>query len=548
MIDESFVESIGIIIIAATVFALVARAVRLPTIVAYLVAGLVLGPLTGAIEGSHALDLIEEIGIVLLLFLVGLELSFEKIRGVGPVALMAGGAQILLTTGGGFLLGRVLGFAPVPALFLAIALTFSSTVIVVKLLVDTRATDSPYGRIAIGILLVQDLFVVILLTLLSGLGGGGGSFEFAAVGRGLATAFGGMVLLLGAVLAVSKWILPRPFTWAARSPETLFIWSLCWCFLIVGMTHVLHLSPEIGAFVAGISLAQLPYHRDLQRRVQPLMNFFIAVFFVGLGIEMKLDLSLSFWLQGAVLAAFVVVGKFLIVMFIVAGLSYSERTAYFSALFLTQVSEFSFIFLALGVSSGFVEGEVAALLGLVGLLSITVSTVAVVFREGLYRTVRRLGLLGMFRARREGRRDEETGEGEEYRDHVIVVGMNALGRDLVRRLRKRGETVVAIDVDPAKLSGLDCVRLLGDAESASLLAEAGLDAAKLLVSTLHIETTNDLLAYRGHEAGVPCAIHVVDLKAVDNLLEMDVKYLIAPKADGMRRQTEELERRGFLGS
>ncbi|NIP92082.1 MAG: hypothetical protein GWO24_00815 [Akkermansiaceae bacterium] len=362
---------------------------------------------------------------------------------------------------------------------------------------------------------------------------------------GLAKAFGGMVVLLVAVLAVSRWLLPKPFTWAARSPETLFIWSLCWCFLIVAATHFLHLSAEIGAFVAGVSLAQLPYHRDLQRRVHPLMNFFIAVFFVSLGIEMDLDVSLLFWIKGAALALFVVVGKFLIIMFIVSRLAYSERTAYFAALLLTQISEFSFIFMGLAVNGGFVGGEVAALLGLVGLISITVSTVAIVFRDWLYATVRRLGLLGMFRAgdgRGRNREEEEAG----LENHIIIVGMNTLGRKLAEDLRRRGEEVLAIDVDPGKLRRVRVRTLLGDAESAALLQDAGLEKAKLLVSTLHIEPANDLLAFRCRHAGVPCSIHVVDLTAVDNLLEMDVRYLIAPKADGIRFQNKALQSLGFL--
>ncbi len=545
MIDEPFIRSVGIMVISAAVFALGARAVSLPTIVAYLVAGLLLGPLSGIVEVSEAIHLVAETGIVLLLFLVGLELSFDKIRGVGGVALLAGGSQIVLTVIGGVVLCRVLGFGLVPSLVLGVALTFSSTVIVVKLLVDTSSTDQPYGQIAIGILLVQDLFVVVLLTLVSGLSGG--QFEVGVVVAGLGKAFGGMALLLLAVLAAARWVLPRPFGWAARSPETLFIASVCWCFLVVAATHVLHLSPEIGAFVAGISLAQLPFHRDLQRRVQPLMNFFIAVFFVALGIEMKLDVGPIFWLKALVLAAFVVVGKFLLIMFIVARLRYSERTAYFSALFLTQISEFSFIFIALGREAGFVDERASALLGLVGLFSITVSTIAIVFREPLYRTVRGFGLLRMFRAREE---DERMAAIEEppLENHVIVVGMNSLGRALATSLHGRGEAVLAVDVDPGKLAHVPCRTMLGDAESNALLEDAGLVRARLLVSTLHIGPTNDLLAFRCRQAGVACAIHAVDLTALDNLLEMDVAYLIVPKADGIRSQNRELRRLGILDS
>lgn len=530
-------------VVAAAVLALVARAVALPSIVAYLAAGLMLGPLIGLIEVSEAIHVIAEAGIVLLLFLVGLELSFEKIRGVGPVACAAGGAQILITALGGFVLCRVLDFEPLPALILGIALMFSSTVIVIKLLVDKGETAKPFGQIAIGILLVQDLFVVILLTLISGLRGGEAP-ALAAIAGSLAQAFGAMAILLLAVLAASKWLLPKPFTWAARSPETLFIWSLCWCFLIVAATYLLHLSPEIGAFVAGISLAQLPYNQDLRRRVHPLMNFFIAVFFVSLGLDMKIDASAAFWLKGAGLALFVVVGKFVIVMLIVSRLGYSEKTAYFGALLLTQISEFSFIFIAESAKAGLVDEGTSALLGLVGLISITVSTIAIVFREPLYEAVRRRGLLKMFRARPETASGES--DGREMEGHVIIVGMNTLGRELAARLHELGEEVVAIDVDPRKLAAVSVRTLLGDAETGEVLREAGFERAKLLVSTLHIEPTNDLLAYRCHRAGIQCSINAFDLSSLDNLLEMNVRYLIVPKVDGVKQQNVELKRLGFL--
>ena len=251
-------------------------------------------------------------------------------------------------------------------------------------------------------------------------------------------------------------------------------------------------------------------------------------------------------MKAAILALFVVVGKFVIVMFVVARLGYSERTSYFAALLLTQVSEFSFILIALAVEGGFVDATAAALLGLVGLISITVSTVAIVFREPLYETVHRLGLCRMFRAGAEDR--PVGGEALELEGHVIIVGMNALGRELAERLEAMGEKVLAIDVDPEKLKRSSGSSLLGDAESGALLTDAGLERAKLLVSTLHIELTNDLLAYRCRRAGVPCSIHAVDLNSLDNLLEMDVKHLIAPKADGIKLQKRELQRLGFLPS
>jgi Kef-type K+ transport system membrane component KefB len=199
MFDEPFIQSLGLIVIAGALFALVARLIRMPAIVAYLIAGLVLGPLTGLVVISPTLSLISEVGIALLLFLVGLELSFDKIRDVGPVSVVAGLGQVLFTALGGLLICWLLGFGLMDGVFLAVALTFSSTVVVVKLLDEKQELDSLYGRIAVGIFLVQDLVAIVILTFLTGLSGEG-ERTAGAILMGVARAVGGMALLLGAVL------------------------------------------------------------------------------------------------------------------------------------------------------------------------------------------------------------------------------------------------------------------------------------------------------------------------------------------------------------
>ncbi|MFV1994759.1 MAG: cation:proton antiporter, partial [Verrucomicrobiales bacterium] len=369
----------------------------------------------------------------------------------------------------------------------------------------------------------------------------------SAVASGLGRAFAGMVLLLGTVTLVARYLLRKPFAWAARSPETLVIWSLSWCFLVVALTHFLHLSAEIGAFAAGVSLAPLPYSHDLQRRVRPLMNFFVAVAFVIMGLGIELDAPAAAWITAGALSLFVFSGKFAILFFVIRRLGYAAKTAFFAALLLIQISEFSFIFMAQGVQQGLIDGATENIAGLVGLMTISLSTVMIGFKERLFGFATRLALQGSgdpaaseeYVASSSRRRPADEGE-------VIIVGMNSLGRELVRRFQGKGVPVVAIDRDPSKLAGVSCRTVLGDAKSRAVLREAGLEHARLLVSTLHIEAANDLLAYEAHRAGVRSAIHAVDLKATDHLLEMDVSYFIVPKADGLKRQSEELERLGFL--
>ena len=217
--------NLGFIVITAAVFAFLGKAIRMPSIVAYILAGITLGPVLGLVELSHSLELIAEVGIALLLFLVGLELSFAKIRDVGKVAIVAGLGQVVFTALGGLGLCLLLGFDFLSALFLSVALTFSSTVVVVKLLDQKGELGRLYGRIAVGIFLVQDLVVIGVLTLLTGLQVGG-SFEIQAILIGLGKAIGGMLLLLAVTLLASRYVLPKPFAWAARSQDTSFIWAL----------------------------------------------------------------------------------------------------------------------------------------------------------------------------------------------------------------------------------------------------------------------------------------------------------------------------------
>lgn len=530
--------------IAAALFALAAHGARLPAIVAYLVAGLFLGPMTGMVELSEGLALISEAGIVLLLFLVGLELSFEKIRNLGRVALLAGAGQVALTALGGFVISLTLGFTAIESAVLAAVLTFSSTVVVVKLLEQKKEFDSLYGRIALGILLIQDLAVIALLTFLSGWAPDEAA-GLGAVAGNLFKAFGGMALLLICALLAARHGLPRLFAWAAGSPETLFIWSLCWCFLVVLAAHVLHLSHESGAFLAGVSLAQLPYSHDLRRRVHPLMNFFIAVFFVSLGVKMNLDRLNEILLPAIVLSIFALFIKPTITAFILARLKFGERTAFHSGNVLAQISEFSFILAAMCVAAKLIDEQLESLIGLVGLITISVSSCLIVYNHEWHRRMQKWGLLRLLRA---SQTEEETACPVSAQNHVIIVGANTLGRNIAQTLHDAGQSVLTLDTDPGKLRGLPGATKMGDAQNLSFLEEAGLPRAKLLVSCLHIEDINNLLAYRCRTMKIPCSIHAIDLSMVDSLLEMDPTYLMLPKVDGIKLQTRKLKELGFLES
>ncbi|MDQ8194384.1 cation:proton antiporter [Coraliomargarita sp. SDUM461004] len=524
--------NLGFIVITAAVFAFLGKLVKMPSIVAYILAGMVLGPGLGIVQLDHSLELISELGIALLLFLVGLELSLQKIKDLGRVALILGGLQVVFTASGGFLISLLMGFGLMEAVFLAATVTFSSTVVVIKLLDQKGATGRLFGRIAISLFLAQDIVVIIGLTILSGLGSGE-SIELLELAKGLGVAFGGMIVLLLATLLAARYVLPKPFAWASRSPDTVFIWALCWCFLVVLLAHQFHLSVEIGAFLAGIAIAQLPIHEDLHRRLHPLMTFFVAVFLVTLGVKMDLSVLGEIWGYALGLSAFVIVAKPLIVFLILSRLRYSEYTAFQTAIASGQVSEFAFILLGLGAGAGLIEGVVVSLGGLVGILTIAISSYLIIYSEPLYTVTKRLHLLHFLGAKQA----PDVDELHSHVGHVIVVGMNALGREVVKKLSARGEIVLAIDTDPRKLEGLGAaLTLIGNVEYESVVEEIGLRHARLVVSALQIEDTNHLLAYRCRSADVPCAIHAFDISVVDDLLELDTNYMFMPAVDGVREQ------------
>jgi Kef-type K+ transport system membrane component KefB len=529
------------IVIAAAVTLFATRAIRVPAMVGWMAAGLVLGPLTNVVRVSGTVERISEVGIALLLFLVGLELSVARIRDIGRVALFVGGAQILVTAAGGYGLATLLGFAPVPSLFIALAVTFSSTVVVVKLLEHGGQIASLHGRLAIGVLLVQDVVVAFVLTLLAGFGGAE-RMEAAVLATGIGRAFIGALLLAGLAFAAAKWILPPLFTWLGRSVEGAFVWSLSWCFLLVLLAHAAHLSVELGAFIAGVALAQLPHTVGLVRRVEPLVDFFLAVFFVSLGIRLDPGAAAAHAGAVAAISLFVVVGKPLIVMLLLPRFGHGERATFLTGLYLGQTSEFSFIVAGLGATAGLIDASMLSVIGLVGIITISASATLIGSGDGLFRVLSGMGLLRRLGAEP----DPPPGEAGNADRRVIVVGMNSLGRRLVEGLGRSGRAVLAIDVDREKLRGLPCPTLVGDAEHAGVLEEAGLRDARLLISTLQIEDTNRLLAWRARAAGVPAVIHAFNASLGAELEALGVAYPLVPKHDGTRQLADELRRRGAI--
>jgi Kef-type K+ transport system membrane component KefB len=536
-------------IVVTALVVLVLRRIHIPNLVSYIISGLLLATYFSTFEqlqfgdvgydDNVALEIIKaiaKVGIALLLFLVGLELSLEKIKDVGKVAIIAGVGQVVFTAIGGFILSLLLQFSILDSLFLAVALTFSSTVVVVKLLDQKRELHSLYGRIAVGIFLVQDLIVIIVLTFLAGLDSGS-TLQPLTLFINMARAFGSMLVLLAFALFASKYLLDKPFTWASQAADTLFIWSLGWCFLFVMIAEFFNLSLEIGAFLAGISLAQLPCSHNLRRRVHPLVNFFIAVFFISLGAQMELTGAKQHLLPAFILSIFVLIGNPIIFIWIIGRMGYHPKIAFLTSVTVAQISEFSFIFAAVGLNAGLIGKELLAIIALIGLITIAVSSYMILYNHWLYDKLKDFRLFSFFAGN--GSKKEELVSS--LKNHILVVGLNTMGKKLVEDLNELGEVVLAIDTDARKTKGIKSRILVGNIDYLTVLEDAHAGEAKLVISTLQIEDTNNLLAFRCKQLDVPVVIHAFDKSIVDDLMQLGVAYLINSKALNLKSISKKAE-------
>ncbi len=495
-----FTEITAVLAVAALLGAIGLK-LRQPLIISFLFAGILVGPSAlGLIEGPEQIELLAGIGISLLLFVVGLRLDVGMIRTVGPVALATGLGQVLFTSLIGLGIARAFGLAWVPALYVAVALTFSSTIIIVKLLSDKKEIDSLHGRIAVGFLIVQDIVAILALIGLTAFGGGASSDEPFVLKALWIVAKG--LLFLAAVVVLMRWVLPRALPYIARSPELLVLFAITWAVLLATAAEWLGFSKEVGAFLAGVSLASTDQRDAIGARLVVLRDFLLLFFFIDLGARLNLAGLGAEVGRAAVFSAFVLVGNPLIVMTIMGVMGYRRRTGFMSGLAVAQISEFSLILAALGVSLGHIGADSMNLITLVGLVTIFASTYMILYSGPLYG--RLSGLLRVFE-RRNAYREAAAGAEPVAAEHLILVmGLGHYGSEIATRLQRHGWSVLAVDFDPAALARgrrLGLPVLYGDIADPEMLAQLPLDHAHWVVCAVRDRALNFTLLSLLREAG-----------------------------------------------
>ncbi len=504
MHGDILVEFAGVLIVAATVGG-IGLLLRQPLIISFIAVGILVGP-TGLdwIGESEAWDLLSVTGISLLLFVVGLRLDLDEVRATGSVALTTGLGQVAFTSVIGFGIALALGEDMVSAAYIAVALTFSSTIIIVKLLSDKREIDSLHGRIAVGFLIVQDIVVVLVMIVISAMSVGG-----ADPVREAALVVGSGVALVAGVGLAMKFVVPWLFAILARQQELLVLGAIAWAMALAVIAESLGFSTEVGAFLAGVSLASTRFRDAIGARLVTMRDFLLLFFFVTLGAALDLSALGGQVVPALVLSAFVLVGNPLIVVAIMVAMGYRARTGFLAGLAVAQISEFSLILGALGVSVGHIGDEQMALITLVGLVTIGTSTYMILYSGPLYE---RLAPLLAPLERRVPTREQVSNHPVE-RTNVIVLGLGRFGGALSRRLGERGLRVLGIDFDPEVVRRWEhdgaTVRY-GDIEDPEVYASLPLDA-DWVVSSLPNLATNlhllDVLRARGFRGRVALTAH-----------------------------------------
>lgn len=536
--DNIFLD-ITIIVGIASILSIIFKILKQPAILAYILTGVILGPLAVLqISNLEVVRSLSGIGITLLLFMVGLELKISELKTIGKVAFITGIGQIFFTSIIGFCISLLLGFNIIPSIYISLALTFSSTIIIVKLLSDKRDLKSLYGKITVGFLLVQDFVAILALILLSGFNTGSvtiNPLDFVSV---VIKGF----LLFSAVIYLSKNILPKVIERIPHSPETLFLFSLAWAFVIslLVSSPLIGFSIEIGGFLAGLALANSKESFQIVARVKPLRDFFITIFFVSLGTGLVFDNFFQIIIPAVIFSSFILIGNPLIVMILIGALGYKKRIGFLAGLTVAQISEFSIILIFLGNKLGHLSDEVVSLVTLVGVITFTLSSYMILNGNYLYKVLSsRLNLFERKKLRGDSAISIDGFDG--INNHVVIVGGDHMGQSIIEALERKGEKIVLIDFDPSIISKFkddpDILFLFGDISDIDIQEKAQINNAKLVVSTIPDLEDNTILLQtlkKGNRKAKIIAM-AFDTHDARELYKLGADYVILPHLAGGRQ-------------
>ncbi|MBR1179425.1 cation:proton antiporter [Bradyrhizobium sp. KB893862 SZCCT0404] len=483
---HELIRDITLCILFAWMLGLLAHFSRQPLILAYLIAGFCIGPFgAGWVHSQESISVISELGLIFMLFMIGLEIDLKKIVRAGKVILFAAGGQLL----GGCLLGVLffvgiglsIGGGHFDAVYLCVACALSSTVIIVKVLYEKRELDTLPGRITLGVLVLQDIFAILFLAVQPSLA----NLEVTVILLSIAR----VAVLVAAALLVSRYVLPRVFHQIARRPELILLGALAWCFLVAETAERLSLSREMGALIAGVSLSTFPYALDVTAKVTTLRDFFITLFFVALGMTIPVP-GLSVIGLALMIAAFTVVSRLVTTFTPLYLMRQGLRASLLPALNLAQISEFSLVVIQTGVSDHHIAAETANAASFAFVVLAVLSTFAMSRSDEITRwaigPLKRIGLRDLDHGNGHAEEGHEAGHGEARR--IVILGFFRAASALLAEIERQApvllEQITVVDFNPNVYQTLVSRGLhviYGDISSADTLLHAGVGKSEMII-------------------------------------------------------------------
>jgi len=509
--------SIGLIIITATVFSLLIKLLKQPLIPAYVLAGLFLGPVLGIITNSEIIRTLSTIGIAFLLFVVGMEIDFNKLKNISLVASIGGLVRMLLVFFFGFMFAILYNLKSMEAVYIGIVIAFSSTMVVVKLVSDKRELDTLHARIIMGMLLMEDLVAIIILAIIST------SLSLLPV----LESFLKVILLLVISYFLSKVVFGKLFRFAAKSPEVLFLTSLAICFLFIALSSYLGISIIIGAFIAGVSVGNLPYSIEIASRIKPLRDFFATIFFVSLGLELSIKGLGNIFPFLLVLLFIVIILKPFITMFICSFFGYRKRTSFLTSIYLAQISEFGLIIAGVGFANRHITEDILSMVVILAVLTMALTSYFINYSDRIYnRFSRNLNFIDRFSSKK-----EESKQRKRY--DVVLCGYNRIGYSIVKTLKKMRKKLLVVDFNPEvieRVKLLNVPAIYGDIGDIEVIAKLNFKGVKIVISTVPSKEDNILLIRKAKEKNKKVIVFVT-ANQIDEALELyeaGADYVILP--------------------
>ncbi len=506
--EAQFMLDVGVIIAFAALLGLISKFLDQPLLVGYIFAGIIIGPqVLGLVENTVIIREFQELGIALLLFIVGLEIDISKLKDVGGVILGTALAQVLMMFGVGFWIMFLLGFDPLTSIYVGLIVAFSSTAVLIKMISDSDDIDTLHGRITLGILLIQDILVVMSLSVLSTLNSVQAEVLLSSLLKG-----GGMLAL---AIVMSHYIVPALFKLIEDSHELIFIISLAVLFGFISISRNADLSIAVGGFMAGLSLTAFPYNIEIGERARSVRDFFVTIFFVSLGMGVNVGELSSYILPFTLLLGVTLLLKPFIIDMMMSLLNYSKKTSFYTAISLGQTSEFSLVIALSGVLLGHIGDEILSLAAALLITSVMFTSYSLKYKEWVYRNFR--DLLIDFGGRGEIGEDEA-----ELSGHTVLCGADVRGSRILEFFEDTDEEVVVVDYNPDVIRDMDArgvKAIYGDVADPEILSKANLSEASSVISTVPGEEAS-LYMLNYMENNNPEAEVIVSARDTESALRM----------------------------